>query len=236
MTHLNACLRQFQLQRQMLARKDVRILALVERLLQLMQLVCGECGARSACGGRKRLEILYMRVFLVMNCLWWFCMFLKYSYRRILRGRSFGSCSTLFAPSSSSPSTSTPCSSSSACDAKLTARFSPALEEWNRLKWYYQMNLICTLYPAVNNCMLDYVRQCSLADNMAQMSAHTNQLPMQDHTMILFRSTQCVVHIIISMDAAWTQKNGFNSRRRTSCCAGISNRDLQQFRIGGTLN
>lgn len=52
MAYLNACLGQFQLHGQMFARKDVRILALVESLLQLVQLVRGEGGARSACVGR----------------------------------------------------------------------------------------------------------------------------------------------------------------------------------------
>lgn len=52
MDYLNACLGQFQLHGQMFARKDVRILALVESLLQLVQLVRGEGGARSACVGR----------------------------------------------------------------------------------------------------------------------------------------------------------------------------------------
>lgn len=61
-TNLDACFGQFQLHCQMLPREDIRILALVERLLQLVQLICRKGRPRSACVWWKWVQILYTRV------------------------------------------------------------------------------------------------------------------------------------------------------------------------------
>lgn len=62
-TNLNTSLGQFQLHCQMFTRKYIRILALLERLLQLVQLIRGKCRTRSACNaGERMVYILYMRL------------------------------------------------------------------------------------------------------------------------------------------------------------------------------